>query len=242
MKKKAIWIAPVAVLALLFGAFFIYVGDCYRADDVAKAALKSDAQVIVTSTDYGWHFDGPSEDRALVFYPGAKVEAAAYAPLMRLLAERGMDACLVKAPFNISLFDEGRAAAVMQEHDYAHWYVGGHSLGGLSAANFAATHGDRVEGVILCAAYSVKPLEALPMEIVVYGSEDRVLNRERLEKNADYAPENYEVHIIEGGNHAQFGSYGAQKRDGTASISPQAQWSETVDAILEALSIEVNKR
>lgn len=50
-----------------------------------------------------------------------------------------------------------------------------------------------------------------------------------------------EIHVtkcIEGGNHAQFGSYGAQKGDGTAAISAEAQIDETVDVFLKNIRME----
>jgi len=41
---------------------------------------------------------------------------------------------------------------------------------------------------------------------------------------------------IPGGNHAQFGSYGAQEGDGTATISAHAQLNATADALLPLLT------
>lgn len=97
----------------------------------AYAALKSDDTVTVTQTAYGWFFDGPSETDALIFYPGGKVEETAYAPLLHALAERGMDCCLVSMPFRLAVFGVNKADQVMAQYDYAHWYIGGHSLGAL---------------------------------------------------------------------------------------------------------------
>jgi hypothetical protein len=41
--------------------------------------------------------------------------------------------------------------------------------------------------------------------------------------------------VIEGGDHAQFGSYGAQPGDNPATISPTAQWDQTAKATAELL-------
>ena len=71
---------PLAIAALLLFALLLYIGSYYRADADAEAALASDETVRVRSADFGWFFDGPSETDALIFYPGAKVEAEAYAP------------------------------------------------------------------------------------------------------------------------------------------------------------------
>ncbi len=211
------------VLAALAGTFVVYTGDYYRADDTALRALESGDDVQVVGTGYGYLFDGPSQDAALVFYPGGRVEAEAYAPFLRRLAAAGVDACLVRMPFRLALFGIDSADAVIAQHDYARWYVGGHSLGGAMAAAYATHHGEALAGVVLCAAYPTGALDKHMTEICVYGSEDGVLNRKRFEAARAYAPEAYCERIIEGGNHARFGNYGPQKGDGAATISAEEQ-------------------
>ena len=41
--------------------------------------------------------------------------------------------------------------------------------------------------------------------------------------------------MIEGGNHAQFGNYGAQKGDGEAVISAQEQQEETIRFVMDVI-------
>ena len=72
--------------------------------------------------------------------------------------------------------------------------------------------------------------------VTVYGSEDRVLNRKKLEQGRPFLPEKAVWLEIPGGNHAQFGDYGAQKGDGTASISAQEQLRQTEDVILNMMN------
>ena len=213
----------------------IFAAAYYRADERALAALVSDGTVRVERTDYGYFFDGPGEDAALIFYPGAKVEETAYAPLLRELAERGVDVCLLKVPLHMAFFAMDRAEDVLEEHDYERWYVGGHSLGGAVAAICASRHPEDFEGVVLFAAYPTKPLDEGMTELSVYGSEDGVLNRGRLEEGRRFAPGESEELVIDGGNHAQFGSYGAQRGDGEASIPPEEQWERAADFIASGL-------
>ena len=52
-----------------------------------------------------------------------------------------------------------------------------------------------------------------------YGSEDGVLNREKYEADRINLPQNTTETVIDGGCHAGFGSYGAQKGDGAPVIS-----------------------
>lgn len=221
--------------ALLAIAFAVYVGQYYRADAKAVAALQSDDAVQISRTDYGWIFDGPSMERAMIFYPGGKVEETAYAPLLRQLAREGMDVCLVRMPLHLAIFGEDRAAGVLRERDYPHWYIGGHSLGGVCAASFAAAHSETLDGVVLLASYSTKTLDDSLDVRLICGSADGVLNRDQYEKNRRHAPAGAVETVIEGGNHAQFGSYGTQRGDGTATISAEEQVRRTVRAILDGL-------
>lgn len=235
-KRHLLWIIPLGLVLAVTLAFLVYSADYYRADQTALDSLASDGEVAVRQTDYGWFFDGPSKASALVFYPGAKVEETAYAPLMHALAAAGMDACLVKMPLRFAFLGMNRADAVMREHDHARWFVGGHSLGGAIAADYAARHGDSVEGLILLAAYSDARLDDRQLELVIYGTEDGLVSDGDLDKCRRAAPKRYVEHAIAGGNHAWFGNYGVQSRDGTATISPAEQQAETVRVIMEAVN------
>lgn len=233
MIKKCL-IGLLAVIVLFGVIFCLYVSDYYRADPTAIPALKSD-HVQVKETEFGWFLDGPSEDTALIFYPGAKVEETAYAPLLHQLAEKGVDVCLLKMPCRLAFLGTDKAGHVMRTYDYTHWYVGGHSLGGAVAAFFAARHGQELDGVILLAAYPTEKLDEELTEISLYGTEDLILNRKRTEEGKAFAPKTFVEHVISGGNHAQFGNYGIQKGDGKAEISADEQQKETVEIICRVL-------
>ena len=231
--KKRIWMFPLCAAALLVVCFFLYTEHYYHADQTALSALESDDTVTVIKTDFGWLFDGPSESDALIFYPGAKVEETAYAPLLHLLAKEGMDICLVKMPFRLAFFGSGKADDLMPRYSYTNWYIGGHSLGGAMAANYAANHEKLLSGVVLLAAYSTKKLSDSLAVISVYGSEDHVLDMKKLKEGDAYLPDTAVKHVIDGGNHAQFGNYGEQDGDGKALISAVDQQHQTAELIVQ---------
>ena len=237
MKKIIKLGIPVFTIITFATVFLIYTGSYYRADPSAVSALLSDQMVTVAQTEYGWFFDGPSENKALVFYPGAKVEETAYAPLLHFLAEQAMDVCLVKMPFHLALFGSNKADDVMALYDYDSWYIGGHSLGGAMAASYAAKKGTPLNGVILLAAYPIKALDSGLLLISIYGSEDGILNMDKLSQSIQFAPDNYKNYVIEGGNHAGFGNYGEQAGDGSADISAKEQQSQTVKLIQQSISL-----
>lgn len=233
-RKLRRWLLPVLLLALAAG-FFLYTAVYYRADQTALDALRSDERVQISRTDYGWFFDGPSQTRALIFYPGGKVEETAYAPLLRMLAEQGTDVCLVKMPLRLAVLAPDRAQLALAEHDYESWYIGGHSLGGAMAAYYAAKHPDGLRGLVLLAAYPTRTLDPTLQVLSIFGAEDGVLNRRKLAAGEQYLPQDVQICEIPGGNHAQFGSYGPQRGDGLALISPEEQWAETAALLQEAL-------
>ena len=70
----------VLLLALCAGAFFWYVSDYYRAEDVALDVLSQDSGLSVQDNLTVLSPSVPS-DTAIIFYPGAKVEADKYRAL-----------------------------------------------------------------------------------------------------------------------------------------------------------------
>ncbi len=230
--KRALLSVLIVLVLLAFGAI-LYISIHYKAESSALSALESDESVTVAQTEYGWLFDGPGTDDALVFYPGGKVDAEAYAPLLHRLAGEGLDVCLVKMPLRFAFFGMNKAETVMARHTYRNWYIGGHSLGGAIAALWAADNADTLSGLILLAAYPTKPLDKDLTCVLLYGSEDKVVNREKIVQGRDLAPDDYTEYVIPGGNHAQFGNYGEQNGDGEASISWEKQQEETVRVIME---------
>ncbi|MHA5218555.1 alpha/beta fold hydrolase [Dysosmobacter sp. Phy] len=230
MSRQKKWLLAggifLLVLAVLTGAFFWYVSDYYRADEIALEVLAQDSTITVQD-DLTILSPSYPTDTAVIFYPGAKVEAEAYLPLLTKVRQTGVTCILVHMPFRMAIFDANAAEDVMEQFpDIQHWYMAGHSMGGAMASQFAASHPDEVDGLILLGAYiygDYPPEKTL----TVYGS----LNQS-VEDHIDYTENIVE---IEGGNHAQFGNYGPQKGDLPATISAEEQQAQTVAAIEEFL-------
>lgn len=229
-RKKKLWLIPLILIALVAVSCGIYlIAGQYPASGETSDLLQSTEEVRVNEFPQGLFLDGPGEDTALIFYPGGKVEYTAYLPLLQKLAKKGTDCFLVHMPANLAVFGAGRAEKIINSYDYENWYIGGHSLGGAMAAKYAADHGGELKGLVLLAAYPVSQV-SVPT-LLLYGSEDQVLNLAKLRENMSYLPADTKVRIIEGGNHAQFGDYGAQKGDGEATISREEQIRITAEEI-----------
>lgn len=237
MKKrlKIILAVCLAFLLLLGIVAYAYVVNFYRADEVAVAAMAYQADEVQIKEDGNVTWFVPQEPTAgLIFYPGGKAEHTAYAPLLWACAEQGILCALVRMPGNLAVLDVNAADGLPEKHpEITTWYITGHSLGGAMAANYAAAHSEDYSGLILLAAYSTKDLTQTPLRVLsAYGSEDGVMNREVYKKNWTNLPADTTEVILEGGCHAQFGSYGPQDGDGTPTISCEEQIRQTAEAIV----------
>ena len=233
-KIRLLWLLPVIILLIAMG---IYIGDYYKASDMALGSISNPANGIIVSEESNEMivFEPKGTTTGLIFYPGGKVEYKAYAPLMEALAENGILCVLVHMPANLAVLDIN-AADGMQERfpQIEDWYIGGHSLGGAMAASYLSEHEETYEGLLLLASYSTEDFRDSGLRVLsIYGSEDQVLNADKYASNKENLPDDFEEVIIQGGNHAYFGSYGEQEGDGEPTISNETQIQVTVDAVLE---------
>lgn len=234
-RTKIILSACLAILFIIGVGGYAYVSDYYHADETALAvmAYQTAGRVqIKQDGDVIWFI--PEEPTAgLIFYPGGKVEHTAYAPLLYACAENGILCALVRMPGNLAVLNANAADGLQEKHpEITTWYIAGHSLGGAMAANYAAAHSEDYNGLILLAAYSTKDLTQTPLRVLsVYGSEDGVMNREAYKKNQANLPTSTTEIVLDGGCHAQFGSYGPQDGDGIPIISGEEQIRQTTEAI-----------
>ena len=166
-----------------------------------------------------------------------------------MLAKGDIQAVKGKAKQGKTFFITALVAAVLNRNaadsiperfsEVTDWYIGGHSLGGAMAASYAAKHTDELDGLVLLAAYSTADLTDSGLRVYsTYGSEDGVLNREKYEADRTNLPQDTTETVIDGGCHAGFGSYGAQKGDGTPTISAEEQQRQTADALAAWMNLQ----
>ena len=230
--RRWLWAAAVVLLALLAVAM-VYVTDYYRA---GEASVRAEADPGVSKIDGGWAMGDEDSESGLIFYPGGRVEARSYLPLLRRVADGGVFTVLCEMPLNLAVLDLNAADRMIERFPRVRrWAVGGHSLGGSMAAEYAANNPGKVGGLVLLAAYAPSALPEGVPALAVYGSEDRVMNRDRYALALDLLPD-YEEVVIPGGNHAGFGDYGPQSGDGEAAVSAEEQQEAAARAILDFLS------
>ena len=235
--NKKIKIALYIILALIILIVCLsvwYVNDYSHADASVNTYLNGTSNVSVEKVDNGLFLDGPGNDSALIFYPGAKIEYISYLPLFMELANDGVDCFIVEMPGNLAFLGADSADSIIggDKYSYDEWYISGHSLGGVAASSYAINHKDKISGLILLASYPVDDMGNMAV-LSIYGSNDKTLNKETYDESKSLMDNNLTEYVINGGNHAQFGSYGNQSGDGIATISPENQRDQTEKAILD---------
>lgn len=132
-----------ALVAIIFGLltiigsiFIIYVNTYAKADETAIQTLNNSKLVDITIDGALVIMQPPDTEvnTGIIFYPGGKVEAHSYAPLLEALANEGYLAVIYQMPYNLAVFGMNAAADVIKRFpEIDHWYIGGHSLGGAMA-------------------------------------------------------------------------------------------------------------
>ena len=211
---------------------------------VAVASMTSGAGTTVTSSSTVIELrpDHHVRTTGLVFYPGALVDPRAYVPLLRRIAHAGYPVDIVKAPFNIAFLATGAPAALTSaDRSVTHWVIGGHSLGGVVAASYAATKSHHMDGLVLWASYpssSMRTATWLHVSSISAGN-DGLATPAKIEASKPLLPPTTTFVEVPGAVHADFGDYGTQRGDGTSTISrvdAQAQIVSATVALLDEVA------
>ena len=233
---KKFKIAIIVIFALILGYGVFYLTDYYHAEKTATDYMNGTDNVSVVKTSNGLLLDGQGNDTALIFYPGAKVEYTSYMPMFTQLASQGIDCYLVEMPFHIAFFGTDAADDILKNSSYNHYFMAGHSLGGVVASSYV-NKTDNIDGLILLASYPTQEINKPVLSI--YGSNDKVFTIEKYNEAKPLIKSNFTELIIDGGNHGQFAYYGNQSGDGIANISASNQQSQCVSEIVKFIETYV---
>lgn len=232
----------LVIIIALSGAIYWYSQPANPVMPEALTAMNSDQSVTVIEGPWlSFAPTGKEPDKGLIFYPGGRVDARAYAPYARELAARGYRVVIVPMPMNLAIFDllpgsfGSRAAAVIDAYPGTKdWAIAGHSLGGVAAGSYASKHPDQIDAIAFWGAYPIDDLSQSTIPMISMWGENDELVKPKIDKYWNKLPASIEKFIIPGGNHAQFGFYGIQNGDGTATIS-RAEQEQQVLAKMQAL-------
>jgi hypothetical protein len=223
---KRFWTIFFVLLLFFAGSVVLYVRQALQPLPMTQAGLDAlvPGSVAVAEEKYGWSFQRGQPKAGLVFYPGGLVRPEAYAPLMRAIAEGGYRVALLKVPYNLAVTAQGKAKEAISQTPGLNWAVGGHSLGGVVALNFA-TSNPQAKAVVMWAAYPQGDQSAKNIPtLALFGERDGLISKEKLASERVKFPKGVQIESIAGLNHSGFGAYGPQRRDNEAEISKEQGW------------------
>ncbi len=227
---RTIWIA----------AGFIFMGRLlysYQSHGVDAHWLEDSPTVKVQCTGDFYRFTPTVHyDKVMLFYPGALVDPKAYVPICRQLADSGMQVYLIRMPWRMATYGYNKPIALNLLADTTKTYIlTGHSQGAKMAAQFVYEHPGLIDRLILIGTTHPRDISladrTLPI-LKIYGSRDGVADEADIQTNKANLPATAEFVRIAGANHAQFGYYGFQFGDNSATISREQQQAETLKHIL----------
>jgi dienelactone hydrolase len=236
---KRYWWILLVIVPLAFAAAFVVWGLTPQApmseisSQISEGAWNPTCQCLV------FQAEEPSSDTGFIFYPGGHVDFRSYAPLMAELASNGYTSVIVKMPLSLAVLDIDAADRVRNAlPEIANWVIGGHSLGGSMAAEYARTHPGEISGLVFLASYpgnSTDLSQTLLPVLSILAENDGLATSDKINAANNLLPDRTTYLQIGGGNHAQFGWYGEQQGDGVATITRERQQEIVVDAIIEFL-------
>jgi pimeloyl-ACP methyl ester carboxylesterase len=127
---------------------------------------------------------------------------------------------------------------VAAHRDVSRWVIAGHSLGGALAARVAHSTRGLPAAFVLIGTTHPKDDDLSNLDAPftkVFATNDGIAPVDRVMATRTLLPEHTTWVEIEGGNHSQFGHYGHQLFDGTATIARETQQEITREALFDAL-------
>ena len=220
-------VAVVAALVASVSGFLIYAETTYAATPAPVQAIADDPAIAVE-----WTYDHvvmtPSDPAAqngagLVFLAGAKVDPLAYASKLSGLVDDGTTVVIVRPVLNFAIFEfrpfSDFTALAPASAGVTDWFVGGHSLGGVKACQYAADADAGARGLVLLGSYCAGDESGLAKPVLsVSASNDGLSTPEKIDASKPDLPADTVYVVLDGATHAQFGDYGLQPGDGTSTV------------------------
>ncbi|ANC78514.1 carboxymethylenebutenolidase [Fictibacillus phosphorivorans] len=233
--KRAILVIAVLLVCCLIG-FFVWTQQTY---EPTKELLKSVGNIEHEDDWVTFKPSGTNKEVGVILYPGAKVEPKAYGYLGKRLSDAGYTVGIPKFNLNLAMLEVNKAEEwINRNPSIKKWFIGGHSLGGVSAATFAHKNPKLIKGVILLASYPASgdnfSNKGTPI-LSIYAEKDGLTTRDKIEETKNLLSSDTVLFEIKGGNHAQFGMYGEQKGDNQADISAKEQQDLIADEMIKWL-------
>ena len=239
-RRNKIILGSLLVVIVVLVGFVVWVETPLEPMSEASGALQNDSAVTVSVGN--WLIFSPlssNANKGFIIYPGGRVDYRSYAPAAHAIAAEGYLCVIVSMPLNLAVFGVNIASEVIKSYpQISSWAIGGHSLGGTMAAQFAYDNPSKIQGLVLWAAYPASGTNLTNQTLLVttiHGTNDGLVTNTQIDSSLNLLPANTVRVEIAGGNHAQFGWYGEQPRDNAAIITRTSQQNQIKNATVELL-------
>ena len=228
---KTIWFS--AAFIFMFWQFY-----SFQSKGVGESLLQNSESIKVKEGSDFYSFEPVKGCReVLIFFPGAMVDPKAYVPLCRKIADNNIKVYLIKMPWRLASQGHNLPKELKLFADNSKTYIlAGHSLGAKMAAQFAYESPHLIDKLILIGTTHPRDVSlantSIPI-LKIYGSNDGVADEKSIIENKSKLPVTTKFVKINGANHSQFGYYGFQLGDNSATIDREQQQSETLQHIIE---------
>ena len=229
----------IAILViLLIGTVGLVGWATVRSQEATERAVRVLQENGVQREDGQLVFQPSSPNgKGLIYYPGGLVEPEAYATTAQGIADAGYLVVIPKMPLNLAFTGINRAGTIRSDFpEIESWVIGGHSLGGAMAAEYAKNNVDNLDGLIMYASYPANNEDFVDFPIpilTIMGSKDPGVTEQ--EAFYDAIADSATRFVVEGGNHRQYADYSFQPDDGIATISAAEQQDQIIAATVKFL-------
>jgi pimeloyl-ACP methyl ester carboxylesterase len=239
-RRNKIILGSLLIVTVVLVGFLVWAETPLGPMSEAYEALQSDSAVTVSVGN--WLIFRPLSSNVssgFIIYPGGIVDYRSYAPAAHAIAAEGYLCVIASMPLNLAFFGVNIANEVIKSHpQISSWAIGGHSLGGTMAAQFAYDKPSTIQGLVLWAAYPASGTNLTRQTLrvtTIHGTNDGLVTSTQIDSSLKLLPPNTVRVEIAGGNHAQFGWYGEQPGDNAAMIARSSQQSQIINATVELL-------
>lgn len=218
------WLAALLGLGLAAATFWLAP---YPAHPLPPAAASTSSAILLEPDQAG--------TTGVAFLPGALVDPRAYQQIFAPIVEAGFPVYIAKPPLGIAFtVPDVVAQAETAMPQVQRWVVAGHSLGGAVASGQT----DGAAGLILLGSFPIGDISDAGVPVLsVSGSNDGLSTPADIDANKPKLPSDAQYVVIEGGTHAFFGDYGAQRGDGQPGVSREQAQAQAQTAMLEFLAL-----
>lgn len=208
IKKILLTLLAVIILSIVGVSIWMSIPFAYQ-QQVTSASLQSNELVTVKQDEFIEFTPTVETSVGLIFYPGGKTSAETFAPLMQEFAKQGVYCAITPMPLKTAFLGINKADDVIAANpNIKHWYIAGHSLGGVAAAEYIKVNANKLDGLLLWASYPGSDISAVDLPVLsLSAGKDLQSTPAKIEQYKPLLNANTNYVVINNANHWQFGHY-----------------------------------